>query len=226
MSAALDGALRLVSAPAPDRERSLKSYGAMAEDYHVRTASGMHFRREAVARLAPRPRDVVLDVGCGTGLNFKALREAIGPHGTLIGIELSPKMLDVARRRVEQHGWTNVHLVQSDVAEAEVPAAADAALLCAVHDVMRSPAALRNVLAHLRGGARVVAGGPKWASWKRTDGVSMNLKTWRMNRACVTTFEGFQRPWSHLEDLVDDVVVDDVFNGGGYLASGVRPLTR
>jgi hypothetical protein len=51
----------------------------------------------------------------------------------------------------------------------------------------------------------------------------MNLKTWRMNRDCVTTFEGFTRPWSHLEPLVDNLVVDEVFSGGGYLASGIRP---
>lgn len=223
MTAAIDGARRFVRAPGPDRERSLRSYGAMAEQYHVRTASGIHFRRQAVARLAPRPGEVVLDVGCGTGLNFSALQDAIGPTGRLIGIELSPEMLEVARRRVEDHGWTNVHLVQGDVAEAAPPAAADAALLCAVHDVMRSPAALANVLRHLREGARIVAGGPKWAEWRRADGVSMNVKTWRMNRGCVTTFEGFHRPWSHLENLVDDVVVDEVFHGGGYLASGVRP---
>ena len=44
-----------------------------------------------------------------------------------------------------------------------------------------------------------------------------------MNRDCVTTFEGFRRPWSHLEELVDNFVVDEVFHGGGYVAYGIRP---
>jgi hypothetical protein len=44
-----------------------------------------------------------------------------------------------------------------------------------------------------------------------------------MNRGCVTTFEGFGRPWSHLERLVDNLVVDEVFSGGGYIACGIRP---
>jgi hypothetical protein len=39
----------------------------------------------------------------------------------------------------------------------------------------------------------------------------------------VTTFEGFGRPWSHLQQLVDNLVVDEVFCGGGYIGSGIRP---
>ena len=215
---AMEAARRLIRAGAPDRELALRRYDAMAEKYHERTATGDHFRRHVVARLAPRPGEVVLDVGCGTGLNFKAIRGAVGPSGRVIGVELCPRMLDAARAMVERHGWDNVELVGADVAEAVFPAGADAALLCAVHDVMRSPPALANVLNHLRDGARIVAGGPKWAPWRHSDGLSANVSTWRMNRGCVTTFEGFARPWSHLERFVDDLVVDEVFGGGGYIA--------
>jgi precorrin-6B methylase 2 len=221
--AAIDEARRLVRTGAPDRQRSLERYAAMADMYHQRTAPGDHFRRYAVARLAPRPGEVILDIGCGTGLNFAAIQGAIGPSGRLIGVELNPRMLDVARARVERHGWTNVRLVQADVEKADIGATADAGLLCAVHDVMRSPAALANVLHHLREGARIVAGGPKWARWRHSDGLWVNFSTWRMNRDCVTTFEGFTRPWSHLQCLVQDLIVDEVFHGGGYIASGIRP---
>jgi precorrin-6B methylase 2 len=216
--AAMEAARRVVRAGAPDRERSLEHYAALAERYHERTATGNHFRRHVVARLAPLPGEVILDVGCGTGLNFKAIREGIGPSGRLIGVELCPRMLAMARARIERHGWSNVQLVHADVAEAVIPATADAALLCAVHDVMRSPVALANLLDHLRDGARIVAGGPKWTSWRRSDGLSSNLSTWRMNRECVTTFEGFARPWSHLEHLAEHLVVDELFGGGGYIA--------
>jgi precorrin-6B methylase 2 len=226
-TAALESARRLLGAGAPDRQRSLERYGAMADTYHHRTVQGDHFRRQAVARLAPSPGEVILDVGCGTGLNFRAIQDAIGPTGRLIGVELNPKMLDVARARIQRHGWTNVELVQADVAEAKIPAKADGTLLCAVHDVMRSPAALANVLHHLRAHARIVACGPKWVPLRGSDGLSMNYKTWKMNRGCVTTFEGFARPWSHLQPLVDNLVVDEVFLGGGYIASGIRrPLVH
>jgi SAM-dependent methyltransferase len=216
-------ARRVVRAAAPDRRRSLERYGAIAETYDRRTFAHDYFRRLAVTRLAPVAGEVILDVGCGTGRNFAAIRAAIGPSGRLIGVELCPRMLELARARVHRQGWANVELVQADAADAEIPMIADGALLCAVHDVMRSPAAIRNVLRHLRPRARVVAVGPKWMPWRGLDALSMNFRTWLTNRDCVTTFEGFSRPWSHLELLVDNLVVDELYKGGGYLASGIRP---
>jgi SAM-dependent methyltransferase len=214
---------RFVGAGPPDRQRSLKRYGAMTETYDEWTRGGDYYRRLVVARLAPLRGEVILDVGCGTGRNFAALLGAIGPSGRLIGVELNPGMLELARARVKDRGWTNVELVQADIAEADIPAIADGALLCAVHDVMRSPAALANVLRHVRARGRIVAGGPKWAPWRASGAISMNFRTWRMNRGCVTTFDGFRRPWSYLELVVDNLVVDEVFLGGGYIACGVRP---
>ena len=68
-------------------------------------------RRRAVAWLAPRPGDTVLDVGCGTGLSFELLQRAVGDSGHIVGIEQSPQMIDKARQRVQRHGWRNVTLL-------------------------------------------------------------------------------------------------------------------
>jgi hypothetical protein len=106
--------------------------------------------------------------------------------------------------------------------EAVIPATADAALFCAVHDVMRSPAALANVLRYVREDGRIVAGGAKWAPWRQAGAVSLNLSTWRLNRECVSTFEGFHHPWSRIADLLPDVQVEEVYSGGGYIASATR----
>jgi SAM-dependent methyltransferase len=208
-----------VAGTAPDRVRALAHYGAMARSYELRTASGDQGRRELVARLAPRPGEVILDVGCGTGRNFEQIQQRIGPGGRLIAIEQSPEMLAQARALVQRRGWTNVELVCASAETAAIPATADAALLCAVHDVMRSPAALANVLRHVREGGRIVAGGAKWAPWRGSGAVSLNLSTWRLNRDCVTTFEGFQQPWSRLAGLVHDLHVEEKYFGGGYIAS-------
>jgi SAM-dependent methyltransferase len=207
---------------APNRGRALADYGAMAPTYELRTASGDQWRREAVASLAPRPGETILDVGCGTGRNFEQIQQRIGPTGRLIGIEPSREMLARAHGLVKRRGWTNVELVCAGAEEAAIPVAADAALLCAVHDVMRSPAALANVLQHVREGGRIVAGGPKWVPWRRSRAVSLNLATWSLNRECVSTFEGFQRPWSRLADLLPDLHVEELNLGGGYIASATR----
>ena len=65
-------------------------------------------RTRLVNELDPRPGDVVLDLACGTGLNFPALERAVGPAGRIIGVDLSADMLTKAGSRVARSGWNNV----------------------------------------------------------------------------------------------------------------------
>ncbi|GAA2606366.1 hypothetical protein GCM10010399_41660 [Dactylosporangium fulvum] len=53
----------------------------------------------AVTEAGIQTGGVAVDVGCGTGRAFPALRDAVGPHGTLIGVDLTPQMLTAARDR-------------------------------------------------------------------------------------------------------------------------------
>ncbi|MDT0460932.1 methyltransferase domain-containing protein [Streptomyces sp. DSM 41527] len=50
------------------------------------------------AELGLREGDRVLDAGCGTGRALPALREAVGPRGTVLGADLTPEMLQAAVR--------------------------------------------------------------------------------------------------------------------------------
>ncbi len=71
-------------------------------------------RVAGIAALALRAGARVLDVGCGTGLNFPLLREAVGAGGEIVGLDASAAMLRRAQARVHRRGWINVHLVQGD----------------------------------------------------------------------------------------------------------------
>ncbi len=79
------------------------------------------YRLLAIKKLSLQRGNCVIELGCGTGLNFPFLMEQIGPEGRLIGIDLTPGMLDIARERVERSGWKNVELVQSDIAAYDFP---------------------------------------------------------------------------------------------------------
>jgi len=59
----------------------------------------------------------VLDVGCGTGLNFPLLLEAVGESGQVVGVDRSPQMLEVARRKTVRRSPGNVVLVEADAEE-------------------------------------------------------------------------------------------------------------
>jgi demethylmenaquinone methyltransferase/2-methoxy-6-polyprenyl-1,4-benzoquinol methylase len=81
------------------RERSRKNYDRLSRYYDILTgASEHHLRRQGLAALSARPGEIILEVGCGTGL---ALRELAGRAGKVIGVDLSPRMAEIAGRRVK-----------------------------------------------------------------------------------------------------------------------------
>jgi ubiquinone/menaquinone biosynthesis C-methylase UbiE len=85
-------------------------------------------RRLAIQALGLRPGDRVVDIACGTGLNFPLLEEVIGPTGGIVGVDLTDAMLAQAQARVDTNGWSNVSLVLSDAAEFDFPSEVDAVL--------------------------------------------------------------------------------------------------
>ena len=99
-------------------------------------------RRKGVAALALRPGDTVLEVGVGTGRNLRYLVDAVGPTGTVIGVDLSGGMLAQARKLVTRDGWSNVELIQADAATVEIPGELDAALFSLSYSAM--PEAVRE----------------------------------------------------------------------------------
>lgn len=208
---------------APDPRAATRLYRLHAPVYELVTAAAAPWRERAVEALELSPGETVVDAGCGSGLNLGLIEARVGPAGRVVGVDLSPHMLARARARVRRSGWENVRLVQATAEEAVLPAGVDAVLLCAAHDVMRSPRALANVLGRLRPGGRVVAAGCKWSSWRAPQGVPLNLAMWVANRPFVTTFEGFDRPWSRLLELVPDLRVEPVAGGCGYVSRGTMP---
>ncbi|WP_312883903.1 class I SAM-dependent methyltransferase [Arthrobacter sp. CAN_C5] len=88
-------------------------YDVMSGEYPVYRAG----REIGIQKLRQPSGAQVLDVGCGTGLNFSLLQRQITPDGIIVGIDRSPEMLEQARRRAERNGWTNVILIQADATE-------------------------------------------------------------------------------------------------------------
>lgn len=206
----------------PDVSRAIAQYAARADRYDLELAAFEPVRTEALALLQVAPGAVVLDVACGTGLSFAGLVQRIGPRGRIVGIDPSPEMLAQARKRIARHGWHGIALVQADAASAPIALQADAALFHFTHDVLRDPAALDHVLAHLKPGAQVVAAGLQWApAWL----LPVNLFVLGAALYSVTSIGGLERPWDLLAQRLVDVQVRTRGCGGIYVLTGRLPAS-
>jgi demethylmenaquinone methyltransferase/2-methoxy-6-polyprenyl-1,4-benzoquinol methylase len=202
---------------APDPQLAIARYRAHAPGYDTSAARTMALRRRTVAKLALQPGETVLDVACGTGLSFALLREGVGESGHIVGVELSPDMLALARERCAREGWRSVTLIESAMETAEIPGPIDAILFNFTHDVLRSPPALARILAAARPGARVAVAGMKLAPWWLAPA---NLIVRAQARPYMTTFEGLRRPWDLLERHLASFARESVLYGTGYIGWG------
>jgi ubiquinone/menaquinone biosynthesis C-methylase UbiE len=203
----------------PDRSAALAQYEARAATYDFELALFEPIRERAIERLALRPGDTVLDVGCGTGLSLERLQRGVGAAGHVVGIEQCPAMIAQAQHRSCVQESENVTLLCAPAEEAPIHGRADAALFHFTHDVLRRPAALDQVLRHLKPGARLVACGLQWASpWA----VPLNLFVWGAAMRSVSSLRGLDMPWSLLAERVRGLKVEELLLGAVFLARGVR----
>ena len=210
----------------PDADEARDRYNAIASRYDRQLGPlrriQQRLRRDAVARLALASGATVLDVGCGTGASFAHLVDAVGPHGQVIGVDVSEGMLALATQRVRDAGWSNVHVLHAAAQQATWPAA-DGALLFFTHDVLRTPAALDGIVTAVRPGGRVVAGGA------RQPGLAMLAIAlpvlFVMRRRYVTSGDGLRAPWDLLGARLDDMTSELRVAGLCYLAHGNAPAS-
>lgn len=68
----------------------------------------------AMQRAGVKPGERVLDVGCGCGQTALELAERVGPHGSVLGIDISQPMLARAQERQHELGTANLTFLRAD----------------------------------------------------------------------------------------------------------------
>ena len=179
------------------------------------------YREKAVRALQLRAGGVVVDIGCGTGQNLALLEQAVGPTGTIIGVDLTDRALKEARKLVISQGWKNVVLIESDAATFVFPTHVDAilstfalTLVPEFDDVIR-----RGSESLVEGGRfalldfRLPAGwqshlAPLGAMLTAPVGVSKDLAA--------------RHPWESVARRLQGFKIEEYYGGFVYLAAGER----
>jgi len=194
-------------------------YDLTANLYYLLGFREQAYRKQAVDALRLKPGDTVVELGCGTGLNFPLLQRAVGQDGKIIGIDLTAEMLDQAKMRIKKNAWNNVELIQADAAAYKFTQGIDGVLSTfALTLVPEYDAIIQRAAAALSHGKRCVVLDlklpermPMWlvrfgVLVTRPFGVSLDLAG--------------RHPWESIERYMDKVVFDELYLGFAYISAG------
>jgi ubiquinone/menaquinone biosynthesis C-methylase UbiE len=198
------------------KARAAATNNAAADSYDDPANSfWARFGRRTVDRLGLRAGDRVLDVCCGSGASAIPAAEAVGPGGSVLGIDLSGNLLELARAKARSRRLQNVEFRAGDLMDPRVPGAHFDAVVCVfgIFFVPDMPAAVRGLWRALRPGGTlaITTWGPRFfepanaAFWSSVREVRPDL------------YKGFN-PWDR---ICDPPAVESMLREGGVAEAEV-----
>jgi demethylmenaquinone methyltransferase/2-methoxy-6-polyprenyl-1,4-benzoquinol methylase len=179
----------------------------------------IRYRKAAVEALDLKPGSAVIELGCGTGLNFRYLEEKIGSAGRLIGVDFTKEMLERAQEKVHHYGWSNVELVQEDATQYRFPNHVDGIISSFVFSCMpEHESIIERAARSLRPSGRLVILDIKepqlWPLWA----YKLALLTQKPFGASYEILK--QKPWETMGKYFRRVTVKERHIGTIYIAVG------
>lgn len=203
-------------------DRNARFYDFAVWGYYLVGVRVGKWRRLVVETLQLRSGDTVVEVGCGTGLNFDLLHNAVGPKGKIIGIDISEGMLERARDMVRYRGWQNVELVCSSVSDFEFPEGIDGIIATGV---LTYEPEFDKVIER---GAKALSPGRKWAvldykmpsGWQR---IFTSLFVKMGSSFGVSKDLMGRHIWEAVERHLKNSEMKEFYGGFVYIVSGEAP---
>lgn len=183
------------------------------------------YRKQAVRALGLQPGDTVVDVGCGTGLNFPLLQQAVGPAGRIVGVDITDAMLDRARQRIAAGRRANVELVQGDAADFTFPASLSGIISTFAITLVPEFDAVICL------GSAALLPGKRWVvlDFRLPDNRLARLAP-LLERVLTRPFGGTlamagRHPWESMQKYLRNVTLTELFLGFAYIAWGERDIS-
>lgn len=198
-------------------------YNFTANLYYLIGFREWTYRKEAIRWLQLNPGDTVIEIGCGTGLNFSLLEDAVGPTGKIIGVDLTGAMLDQAEMRIRKHGWENVKLVHGNAGSFQFPDKIDGIISTFALSLMPDiPGIIQN-------GRRVLSVGNRWVVLDLKMPSNWLSHLWPVILPIVKPFAVTrkhieQRPWDIIDrsfrENLQNVQFKELYGGFSFIISG------
>lgn len=183
------------------------------------------YGQQTVARLALAPGARVLDVCSGTGASALPCARRVGPSGSVVGVDLSRPLLEIARAKAEREQLRNVQFVEADMTSLDFPDASFDAVVI-VFGVFFAP----DLVAQVRELSRVLRPGgvlavTTWGPRLFEPLYSAFLESVRRRRPLAPEY----RPWDRLttpEDVARLLRRAELRGVEVSLEPGTEPLIR
>ena len=111
-----------------DQDRVVATYTAAADTFDA-LPFWHEYGRRTVARLTLAPGARVLDLCCGTGASALPAARAVGPSGSVLGVDLTPSLVERARALAAEAGLTHARFIVGDVETLTYPSGSFDAVL-------------------------------------------------------------------------------------------------
>jgi len=194
------------------KKKAAATYNAASDFYdHPANTFWERYGRRTIERLRLPAGARVLDVCCGSGASAIPAAVAVGPRGSVTGVDLAGNLLELARTKAEQRGLTNIQFETGDMTNLRFETGSFDVVVCVfgIFFVPDMEAALRELTRVARAGGRlaITTWGPRFfepvnsAFWNSVRNVRADL------------YKGFN-PWDRicevdaLRALMESVTID------------------
>lgn len=202
--------------------RRARRYNFTAQLYYLMGFREWAYRKKAVKALALKRGDTVVEIGCGTGLNFRLFEDAVGAEGKVLGVDMTDRMLECAREEARANHWDNVELTLSDATKYRIPRGVQGVISTfAITLIPEYEDIIRNAAEALAPDGRMVVLDFKMPSgWMRK---LTPLMAYLTRPFAVTLDLAGRHPWEAMHKYFNNVSMQECFGGMVYVAVGEAP---
>lgn len=184
--------------PPEARAKAAATYDAAADTYdHIALSFWSRYGKRTIERLALAPGARVLDACCGSGASALPAAEAVGPSGSVLGVDLAANLLALAQAKADARRLSNLELRVGDMLALELPAASFDAVVCVfgIFFVPDMPGAVRELWRLVRPGGRLAL-----TTWGPRLFEPMNTVFWSAVRERRPDLHKGFNPWDRISE--------------------------